>query len=126
MESLLRPRYIGLALGLALMLACFPASVQARMVGSMPAGAKDLTARQAREAQVQRLLAQEKVGQALASAGLTAGQVQSRLDHLSDQQLEELAQNLEGIQSGQTIVLVMVFLCIVLSIVLIYMEIEQI
>jgi len=126
MESLLRPRYVGLALGLALMLGCFPTSVQARMVGSMPAGAKDLTARQAREAQVQRLLAQEKVGHALASVGLTVEQVQSRVDRLTDQQLEELAQHLETIQSGQMFILVMVFLSIVLSIVLIYMEIEQI
>jgi hypothetical protein len=124
--SLLRPRYIGLALGLALMLGCFPTSAQARMVGSMPAGAKDLTARQAREAQVQRLLDQVKVSQALASVGLTVDQVRSTVDRLSDQQLEQLVHSLEGIQSGQVIILAMVFLSIVLSVVLIYMEIEQI
>jgi hypothetical protein len=127
MRTLLQPRYIGLALGLALTLGCFPTVAQARMVGSLPAGSREVTPRQAREAQVHRLLAQEKVAEALASAGLTVQQVRSRLDRLDDQQLEELAQHLETIQSGKgsSSTLVLAGILIVLVAVLIYMLIEQ-
>ena len=55
----LQARYIGLALGIALMLGCFPAQVQAKMVSSAASGDQQLSPRQAREAQVNRLLAEE-------------------------------------------------------------------
>jgi ABC-type uncharacterized transport system auxiliary subunit len=127
MRTLLRPRFVGLALGLALLLGCFPSVAEARMVGSLPSGAKDVTARQAREAEVQRLLAQEKVAQALASAGLTVEQVRSKLHRLDDAQLDQLAQHLETIESGQgtSSLLVMAGVLIVLAVVLIYMLVEQ-
>ena len=122
----LRSRYIGLALGIAVMLGCFPAGVQAKMVGSMASDAQQLTGRQAREAQVTRLLAQEKVAQALGKLDVTPEQVKERLGDLSDDQLEQLAQNLETIQSGKSAGIALMLLAIVLLGVLIYMQIESV
>jgi hypothetical protein len=118
---------VGLAFGLALLLGCFPSVAEARMVGSLPSGAKDVTARQAREAEVQRLLAQEKVAQALATACLTVDQVRAKINRLDDAQLDQLAQHLETINSGQgsSSLLIMAGVLIVLVTVLIYMLVEQ-
>lgn len=127
MRRLLEPRYVGLALSLALMLGCFPSVAQAKMVGSMAAGARDVTPRQAREAEIHRLLGEAKVADALASVGLTAEQVRSKLDRLSDEQIEDLTQHLDTIQSGKgsSSVLVLAAAIIVLVAVLIYMMIES-
>ncbi len=121
----LRARYVGLAFGVALMLACFPCGVEAKMVGSAPSGEQGLTPRQAREAQVLRLLAEEKVAKALAGARLTPDQVRERLDRLNDAQLSQLADQLETIRSGKGAVIALVLLAVVLVGVLLYMEIEQ-
>jgi len=101
MKALVQPRFVGVALAVALLLACFPTSADAKMVGSLASRSPQLTPRQAKEAQVARLLAEKKVAEALASAGLTPEQVRSRLDRLDDQQLEELARNLESIEAGK-------------------------
>lgn len=124
MTTLLRSRYVGLALGLALVLGCFPAPAQAKMVGSLPSHARGLTTRQAAEAKVKRLLAEEKVAEVLQAHGLTAEQITSRLDRLDDQQLEELTQHLETIQAGQGGAYFFVGIAVVLLFVLIYMLVE--
>ncbi|MBM4030244.1 MAG: hypothetical protein FJ291_00485 [Planctomycetes bacterium] len=121
----LKVRYVGLALGIALMLGCFPSGAEAKMVGSAASGEQGLSPRQAREAQVLRLLAEEKVAKALAAANLTPDQVRERLDRLNDAQLSQLADQLETIQSGQGAVLALVALSIVLIGILIWMIIEQ-
>ena len=99
-ERLLRPLSLGTALAVALALASFPPCAWGARVESMPSGQRDLTPRQAREAQVSRLVAEERVAAALASAGLTPDQVRSRLDRLNDAQLDELAQHLESVKAG--------------------------
>jgi hypothetical protein len=112
-------------LGLALLLGVFPAGVQAKPVASMPSsGATQTTARQARQAQVARLLSEAKVAKALEDAGLSAEEVKSRLDSLSDEQLEQLAQNLETVQAGKGTAIVLALVAIVLIGMLIYMQIE--
>ena len=123
-RTLLQPRCVGIALGLALALGCFPMGAQARTVASMASDATQLSPRQAREAQVIRLLAEQKVAKALASAGLSAEQVRTRLDKLSDQQLEQLAQNLETVKAGKGTIVVLALLAVVLVGILIYMQIE--
>ena len=125
-EGLLRPRFVGLALGLAMALGCLPAGLEAGMVRSRPSGAASLTPRQAREAQVRRLLGEAKVAQALAAVGLTPEQVRSRLDRLSDPQLDELAQHLETIQAGRIIFFVLLFVPLLLIISLIAGAVEAI
>ncbi|MFP4056183.1 MAG: PA2779 family protein [Candidatus Brocadiia bacterium] len=122
--ALLRPRCMGLALGIAFLLGCVPSGAQAAMVGSMESDAEPLDGRQAREAEARRLLAEQKVAQALQEAGLDADEVRSRLDRLDDQQLERLVENLETIQSGSGTVYVLVALAVVLLCVLVYMQIE--
>ncbi len=76
---LLGARYVGIAFGIALMLGCFPGGAQAKMVGSAASGERGLTPRQAREAQVLRLLAEEKVAKALSAARLSPEEVRERL-----------------------------------------------
>jgi len=123
--TLLDARVVGLALGLALMLGLCPTGVAARPVASMASsGATQVTARQARQAQVVRLLAEAKVAKALSAAGLSAEQVKSRLDSLDDEQLEQLARNLETIQAGKGTAIVLAALAILLIGMLIYMQIE--
>ncbi|MBM4039902.1 MAG: hypothetical protein FJ290_15465 [Planctomycetes bacterium] len=121
----LRARYVGLAFGIALLLGCFPTGVEAKIVGSGASGEQGLSPRQAREAQVLRLLAEEKVAKALQAANLTPDQVRERLDRLSDAQLSQLADQLETIKSGKGAVVALVVLAIILIGVLIYMEIEK-
>ncbi len=120
----LRVRYVGLALGLALMLGCFPRGAEAKMVGSAASGEKGVTPRQAREAQVLRLLAEEKVAKALEGANLSPDQVRERLERLNDAQLAELAGHLETIQNGQGAVLALVVVAIILIGMLLWMTIE--
>jgi hypothetical protein len=120
----LKARYVGVALGIALMLGCFPVVAEAKMVGSAASGEQGLSPRQAREAQVLRLLAEEKVAKALEAANLTPDQVRQRLDRLNDAQLSQLADQLQTIQSGQGAVLALVVLSIALIGVLIWMTIE--
>jgi len=124
-ERLLSPKFVGLALGLALMLACFPSGVEAGMVRSMASRAPALTPRQAREAEVSRLLGEEKVAQALATLGLTPAQVRSRLARMDDPHLDQLAQNLETIRAGRSPIIGLLAVAIILLGVIIYMQIEQ-
>lgn len=123
-QALLKPRYIGLALGLALVLGCLPTAAFAKPVPSMASDAAQPTGRQAREAQVLRLLNEQQVADALADAGLDAGQIRSRLDGLSDAQLEQLAENLETLQAGKATAILLGLVAIVLIGMLIYMQIE--
>jgi hypothetical protein len=122
--AFLRSRYIGLALGLALVLGCFPTPVWAGMVGSLDSGGDTPSARQMQEARIQRLLAQTEVSQALEKAGLNASEIGQRLDRLDDQQLGKLASSLETIKAGKGGAYVLVGLAVLLLIVLIYMQIE--
>ncbi len=122
-RMLLRPRYIGVALALALMLGCCPSALAAP-VPSMATDVAQPTGRAAREAEVQRLLAEQQVADALAEAGLDAEQIRTRLDRLSDEQLEQLAEQLETIQAGEGTAILLGLLAIVLIGVLIYMQIE--
>ena len=124
MKALVQPRYVWVALAVALLLACFPTSAEAKMVGSLASRSQQLTPRQAREAEVARLLSEKKVAEALASAGLTPAQVRSRLDRLDDQQLEELARNLESVKAGKGGAYFLIGIAVVLLAVLIYMTVE--
>jgi hypothetical protein len=121
---LLQSKYVGVALGVALMLACCPSGVEAKMVGSAASGEQGLSPRQAREAQVVRLLAEQKVAKALQAASLSPDQVRQRLDRLNDAQLSQLADQLETIKSGKSAVIALVFLAVVMVGVLLYMQIE--
>ncbi|TFG88196.1 MAG: hypothetical protein E4H17_02755 [Gemmatimonadales bacterium] len=122
--AFLRSRYIGLALGLALVLGCFPSSASARMVGSLDSGGETPTSRQVQEAHVQRLLAQAEVTQALEKAGLNADEIGQRLDRLDDQQLQKLASNLETVEAGKGGAYVLIGIAVLLLFILIYMQIE--
>jgi hypothetical protein len=79
----------------------------------MPSGQRDLTPRQAREARVSRLLGEERVAAALASAGLTPDQVRSRLDRLNDEQLDQFALDLETVKAGGFFFLVIPIMIII-------------
>ncbi|MFW6108676.1 MAG: PA2779 family protein [bacterium] len=123
-RTLLRPRCIGVVLGLALVLGCLPSAAMAQPVPSMASAGAERSPRQAAEARVTRLLAEEQVGEALAELGLKPEEVRSRLDRLSDEQLAQLADHLETIQAGQGTVIVLAAVAVILLGMLIYMQIE--
>jgi len=120
----LKPGYVGVALAVALMLGCLPSAAWAKPVPSMANEGAQPSGRAATEAKVQRLLAEQQVADALAKAGLDADQIRSRLDRLSDEQLEQLAQQLETIQAGKATAILLAMVAIVLIGILIYMQIE--
>ena len=123
-KELLSPRWVGLALGLALVLGCLPAEARAGMVGSLRSDQQPLGGRDAQLARVQRLLAEQKVADALLSVGLTPDEVRSRLATLSDAELVKLADNLETIHKGKGTVVALLLIAVILLGVLIYMQIE--
>ncbi len=57
--------------------------------------------RQADEATVQRILESKAVSERLASFGLTAAEVDSKVKRLSDSELHSFASNLESVSPGQ-------------------------
>lgn len=123
-RTLLSPQYIGVALALAFLLGCFPPQAMARPVPSMASHGAQPSPRQAAEAKVLRLLAEEQVAQALTDAGLKPDQIRSRLDRLSDEQLQQLADHLETVQAGEGTAIILGIIAIILIGMLIYMQIE--
>jgi Family of unknown function (DUF6627) len=64
-------------------------------------GEEAVPATRARDLQnVRELLARDEVGKALAAHGLSADEVDQRLDRLSDQDLRALAANIDQIQAA--------------------------
>ena len=101
-RTLPRPRCVGIALGLAVSLACFPASAPAAMVGSMPSRQRDLAPREAREHEAARLL------------------MAGRLDRFGTSDLAEFARDPEHIGAGKGVPFVYAVVALVLLGVLFY------
>lgn len=64
-------------------------------------------ARSADLSTIQSTLESKLVAQRLADIGLTAQEVQARLVALSDDQLHQVAQNLDGLQPGGELILIL-------------------
>ena len=91
-------RICAMALSLALL---FTVQVPA-LAAPIPSEAEDnaVADREADEAEVQDVLVQEQVADALASFGLSTDEVESRLAKLSDEDIRHLASNLDQIQAA--------------------------
>ncbi len=81
------------------------------------AAAEEVTStRQADEATVQRILESKAVSERLASFGLTAAEVDSKVKRLSNSELHSFASNLESVSPGQGAGAVIAVLVIVILI----------
>ena len=60
--------------------------------------------------QIQTKLESKLVAQRLSDVGLTPGQVQERLSNLTDEQLHQVAQNLDGLQPGGGVLILLLAL----------------
>ncbi len=84
---------------------CLPDSSTAMLIPSDPGPV--VTSRAADLQTIQATLESKLVAQRLIDAGLTPSDVQARLATLSDDQLHEVAQNLDGLQPGGALVLIL-------------------
>ena len=66
-----------------------------------------ITTRDADLQQIQMKLESKLVAQRLSDVGLTPPEVQERLASLTDEQLHQVAQNLDGLQSGGVLILIL-------------------
>jgi hypothetical protein len=90
-------RTLSLALAALCLLAALPAHA-GRMASRSDETAGDARARSLEDARA--LLAREDVARALADHGLSASEVDQRLDQLSDEDLATLASNLDQVQAA--------------------------
>jgi len=85
---------------------CLPDQAGAMLVPS-EAVAGSSTARDTDLATIRSTLESKLVAQRLADVGLTPGEVQSRLASLTDEQLHQVAQHVDGAQPGGALILIL-------------------
>jgi hypothetical protein len=79
---------------------CLPDNASAMLIAADEGGSPVVASRTADLAKLQTQLESKIVSQRLADVGLTPTEVQHRLASLSDEQLHEVTQNLDGVQPG--------------------------
>jgi Family of unknown function (DUF6627) len=111
-----------LALGIALYLSCLLVSpAVAGMVGSIPSQGVSSEARQDEISRIQRVLETEIAKEKLKSYGLTPGEIDQKLEGLSEGQIHLLAQASDQVLAGgdDALGVVIAILVIVLLVILI-------
>jgi hypothetical protein len=87
---------------------CIPTEGMAMLIPSDAALAgASVSTRVADIEQIQAQLESKLVAQRLSDVGLTPSEVQDRLAGLTDYQLHQVAQNLDGLQSGGELILIL-------------------
>lgn len=86
---------------------CIPTDGMAMLIPSDGAGGFTSGSRSADLHAIQSTLESKLVAQRLTDIGLTSQEVQARLAALSDDQLHQVAQNLEGVQPGGELILIL-------------------
>lgn len=87
---------------------CLPTEGMAMIIpADVGTGTISAGARSADLSTIQSALESKLVAQRLADIGLTAQEVQARLAALSDDQLHQVAQNLDGLQPGGELILIL-------------------
>ena len=96
---------------------------EASLVPSGGVGVSGGTERAEERARVQTFLERKIVQQRLADFGLSAEEITSRLDQLSDAQLHQVASQIEALQPGgdAAVTVLAVLLIVILVVVLIYL-----
>jgi len=99
-ERIRRPRFAIPALLWSIFLGCLPCG-QAGMVGSIEECGVTNAGRDTHLLQVKVFLAQEQVRQQLRRLGFSEEEAATRLERLGDDELRQVAQRVEELQSGQ-------------------------
>lgn len=86
---------------------CIPTDGMAMLIPSDGAGGFTGGSRSADLRAIQSTLESKLVAQRLTDIGLTSQEVQARLAALSDDQLHQVAQNLDGLQPGGELILIL-------------------
>jgi hypothetical protein len=87
---------------------CLPTDGMAMLIpADVGVGAVSAGSRAADLGTIQSTLESKLVAQRLTEVGLTAQEVQARLAALSDDQLHQVAQNLDGLQPGGELILIL-------------------
>ncbi len=87
---------------------CLPTDGMAMLIpADVGTGAISAGSRAADLSTIQSTLESKLVAQRLADIGLTAQEAQARLAALSDEQLHQVAQNLDGLQPGGELILIL-------------------
>ncbi len=92
-------RAVRLAVGLTLLMAALAVPVSASVIPSKPEDAASASRARSLE-DARQALARNEVAQALAAHGLSAEEIDQRLNRLSDEDLQLLASNLDQIQAA--------------------------
>jgi hypothetical protein len=110
--------YLCLAL---LILGCLPVDLMAAMIPTdfSGVGGSGVIDRAADIEKIQRVLESKIVAQRLHDLGLSAGDVQLAMAKLTPQELHDVATNLDGLQSGGELGLIIAILVIVILVLLI-------
>jgi hypothetical protein len=87
---------------------CMPTEGMAMLIPSdAGVGGSAVGTRSADLNAIQSVLESKIVTQRLADVGMTAAEIQDRLAALSDEQLHQVAQNIDGVQPGGALVLIL-------------------
>jgi hypothetical protein len=86
---------------------CIPTEGMAMLIPSDAALAAPVNTRVADIEQIQSQLESKLVAQRLSDVGLTPSEVRDRIANLNDDQLHQVAQNLDGLQPGGELILIL-------------------
>jgi hypothetical protein len=86
---------------------CIPPEGMAMLIPSDAALAAPVNTRVADIEQIQSQLESKLVAQRLSDVGLTPSEVRDRIANLNDDQLHQVAQNLDGLQPGGEFILIL-------------------
>ena len=86
---------------------CIPTEGMAMLIPSDAALAAPVNTRVADIEQIQSQLESKLVAQRLSDVGLTPSEVRDRMANLNDDQLHQVAQNLDGLQPGGELILIL-------------------
>jgi hypothetical protein len=87
---------------------CIPTDGMAMLIPTeMTPGTPSVSSRAVDGQHIQTQLESKLVAQRLSDVGLTPGEVQDRLASLTDDQLHQVAQHLDGVQAGGELILIL-------------------
>ena len=125
LKELLKQSLIGYLVVAVLILTAVPADVQAMFLPSsvsLAQGDSSLDRQQNLE-RLQRLLESKAISQRLSDLGFSQGEVSSRLNRLSDEQIHYFASHLESIQTGGDGLGVIIALLVIAILVVVLLEV---
>ncbi len=125
LKELLKQSLIGYLMVAVVVLTAVPADVQAMFLPSSVYLAQDSSSlnRQQNLERLQRLLESRLISQRLSDLGFSQGEVSSRLNRLSDEQIHFFSSHLESLQTGGDGLAVIIALLVIAILVVVLLEV---